>query len=373
MSDFVIDGIDFQELEAEKYWSFNVRKPIEWKKEERNKMIYSGQYWGTEKKDGAYYRFIKGMNGNMRLQGRSRNVHKEFLNKIENVPHLNKYFESLPNGTCLLGEIYYPEKSGSNETTKIMGCLPKTAISRQKGAYGFIHYWVFDIWAWDGISYLDKSYENRMNTLENISSKYTSKYVEYAKVFKPNEIDLVDKLNDILSAGGEGMVITKIDSVPAPGKRTAHKTLKIKKELQDTIDVVIMGGVKPTRVYTGKEIETWSYWQNELTNEMTNICMWKEYHNSKGWTPITKPYYYGWAGSLSIGAYRDGKLVKIGQLSGIDDEIKANWKNYIGKVAEITAMQIGMGGETKGLRHPRFLNWREDKSPTDCKYEDIFG
>ena len=84
MSDFVIDGIDFQELEAEKYWSFNARKPIEWKKEERNKMIYSGQYWGTEKKDGAYYRFIKGMNGNMRLQGRSRNVQKEFLNKIEN-------------------------------------------------------------------------------------------------------------------------------------------------------------------------------------------------------------------------------------------------------------------------------------------------
>ena len=56
----------------------------------------------------------------------------------------------------------------------------------------------------------------------------------------------------------------------------------------------------------------------------------------------------------------------------MEDEVLMNWKNYIGKVAEIVAMEI-MDTEQKGLRHPRFLNWRPDKDPKDCQYEDIFG
>ena len=88
--------------------------------------------------------------------------------------------------------------------------------------------------------------------------------------------------------------------------------------------------------------------------------------------PVTKNWYNGWAGSLKIGVYRDGKVVQIGNLSGMKDEVLMNWKNYIGKVAEIVAMEI-MDTEQKGLRHTRFLNWRPDKDPKDCQYEDIFG
>ena len=82
-------------------------------------------------------------------------------------------------------------------------------------------------------------------------------------------------------------------------------------------------------------------------------------------------YYMRGAGSLKIGAYKDGKPVQIGSLSGLDDEILLNWKDYIGKVAEITAMEVMR--ETQGLRHPKFVSWRLDKVPRDCQWETIFG
>ena len=116
----LIDGIDFQNLESEKYWSFPKSFKGDPKEETRN-MIFSDNYLGARKMDGAYYRFIKDMDGNMRLQGRSKSVSGEYLCKLDHVPHLMPYFEGLPNGTCLLGEIYFPQNEGSSNVTTIMG------------------------------------------------------------------------------------------------------------------------------------------------------------------------------------------------------------------------------------------------------------
>ena len=77
----LIDGINFFELESEKYWSF----PKSYKKDskaETKQMIFSGNYIGARKMDGAYYRFVKDMNGNMTLQGRNKSVKGIYLNKI---------------------------------------------------------------------------------------------------------------------------------------------------------------------------------------------------------------------------------------------------------------------------------------------------
>ena len=142
----LIDGIDFQELESEKYWSFPKSYKKDSKAETRN-MIFSGDYLGTRKMDGAYYRFVKDMDGNMVLQGRSRSVSGEFLNKIDWIPHLHNFFNSLPNGTCLLGELYFPTHEGSSEVTKIIGCKTPKAIERQ--ANDKLHYYIFDVWAFD--------------------------------------------------------------------------------------------------------------------------------------------------------------------------------------------------------------------------------
>ena len=200
-----IDNLIFEELEAEKYWSW----PSSFKgdpKEETRNLIFSGNYLGARKMDGAYYRFIKDMDGNMRLQGRSKSVNGPYLDKLDHVPHLMDFFNELPNGTCLLGEIYFPTHEGSSEVTKIMGCLTPKAIERQsKGDK--LHYYIFDIWAWDGESYMNKVCEDRFDELNSCSRAYASEYAEWAEYFQGKE--LWTQLQTILANGGEGIVMTK--------------------------------------------------------------------------------------------------------------------------------------------------------------------
>ena len=365
---YIIDGVDFEWTEAEKYWTFAKSYKGDPKQETKN-MIFSGDYVGARKIDGAYYRFIKGMNGEMRLQGRSLSVGGEYLDKLDHVPQLHQFFESLPHGTCLLGEIYFPGNEGSNKVTTIMGCLTDKAIARQNVGQK-LHYYIFDIWAWGGKSYLGKTAEERVNDLMFYSSVNQSEYVKWAHYYDGEE--LWNQLQLILGEGGEGIVITKKKSKPEPGKRTARKTLKVKKELQETIDCFFTGrGSAPTRIYSGKDIENWSYWINDVTEErLPEGSHWKEYIIDKTIVPVTKPYYYKWAGSLEIGVIKDGKITSLGWLSGLADEIKANFKSYKERCIEVSAMQFT--DETKSaLRHAKFIQFRDDLTIYDCTYEKV--
>ena len=369
----LIEGIDFQNLEAEKYWSFPKSFKGDPKEETRN-MIFSGNYLGARKMDGAYYRFIKDMDGNMRLQGRSKSVSGEYLDKLDHVPHLLPYFESLPNGTCLLGEIYFPDNEGSSNVTTIMGCLAPKAIERQtKGPK--LHYYIFDVWAYAGRSKMNTKMEERVVLLDDMYNDWADDannerhsaigYIDFASYWSGKE--LWEVLQKTLAAGGEGIVMTKRDTIPSPGKRTARKTLKVKKELQENIDCFFTGrGTAPTRLYSGKEIETWKYWQNMRTGEKIEGEMFKDYQTGVALEPITKPYFHGWAGSLEIGVLKDGEVYPIGFLSGLTDEIKANPQAQKMKCIEVTAMEILPTG---GIRHAKLERFRPDLAPTDCTYE----
>lgn len=382
----LIDGIDFQNLEAEKYWSFAKSFKGDPKEETRN-MIFSGNYAGARKMDGAYYRFIKDMDGNMRLQGRSKSVSGDYLDKLDHVPHLRPYFESLPNGTCLLGEIYFPNNEGSSNVTTIMGCLTPKAIERQEKG-DKLHYYIFDVWAWDGASYMNVKLEDRIACLDEMFEDYaydTSpakiEYIEFAHYLRGE--NLWEHLSNILASGGEGIVMTKLGTVPSPGKRTARKTLKVKKELSENIDCFFTGrGTPPTRLYTGKEIETWKYWQDIRTGAKMEGALYGEYKNGAAIEPVTKPYFFDWSGSLEIGVLKshtigdnDGllcpefpeyRIYPIGYLSGLIDEIKADAAGQRLKCIEVTAMEILPTG---GIRHAKLERFRPDLAPTDCTYE----
>ena len=369
----LIDGIDFQELEAEKYWSFAKSFKGDPKEETRN-MIFSGNYLGARKMDGAYYRFIKDMDGNMRLQGRSKSVSGDYLCKLDHVPHLLPYFESLPNGTCLLGEIYFPKNEGSSEVTKIMGCLAPKAIERQeKGPK--LHYYIFDVWAYDGKSYMNTKMEGRVARIDEMYNEWADDanherhsaigYVEFAYYYEGN--DLWKALQKILADGGEGIVMTKKGTVPQPGKRPARKTLKVKKELQENIDCFFTGrGTPPTRLYSGKEIESWKYWQDIRTGNKIEGALYKDYKDGATIEPVTKPFFYGWAGSLEIGVLKDGEVYQIGFLSGLADEIKADPGAQRMKCIEVAAMEVLPSG---GIRHGKLMRFRPDLAPSDCTYE----
>lgn len=200
-----IDNVDFHNLENQKYWSFPASYNTERKKTETQQMIFGNEYIGARKMDGAFYKFIKDNNGNMELLGRSKSVKGDYLDKIKWVPQLKVFFDSLPNGTCLLGEIYFPNNEGSHNVTTIMGCLESRAIDRQEKGEK-LHYYVFDILAFNGVSLYKKDILYRLNFLKQLKD-YQTNYIEIANYMEGKE--LWDNLQTILANGGEGIVITK--------------------------------------------------------------------------------------------------------------------------------------------------------------------
>lgn len=379
----VIDGFDFGEMEAMKYFS----PPASWsdqkKKDYAHNCIFSGDWLGAEKNDGYFAKFIKDDDGNYLLYSRSRGVNGKFANKYEWVPHLHEFFSDLPRGTCLLGELYFPSAPGSRNVTTIMGCLKEKAVARQQAGEK-LHFYIFDVLAFDGHSLLNLPAEDRFGIVNHWRGTDVP-YVSIAQ-YKTGQ-ELWTMLQEVLANGGEGVVITRKDGMYEPGKRPSKTTLKIKKELKQTIDCFFTGrGLAPTRIYSGKEIETWKYWEDMFTGEKIEGEKFKEYQAGGHIQPVTKGFFYGWYGSLEIAVFRkkegsqcringvvyeDTEVFPIGYLSGLPDEMKAEPKKYAFKPIEVTAMEYSEA--THALRHGKMVGWREDLSLADCTLEKIDG
>jgi ATP-dependent DNA ligase len=366
-----VNGIDWVNCEAMKYWSFPKTYKKDSKAETKN-LIFGGRYWGALKRDGYYQRFVKDEDGQVFMIARSKNVKGEAVNKIEWMPHLYPLFEAMPNGTVLLGEVYLPGKEGSKNVTSILGCLKDKAIARQMTDTK-LHFYIFDVMCYAGTDFYTEGFLKRKIALEQIAADYNNyNYVEWAEYY--NGAELWNKISEYLAAGNEGAVITREDC-PVYFKRTpARMTIKIKKEVLNTIDCFFTGRwTPPTREYTGKEIETWQLWYNTKTGEkLPRGCYFREYSEGQMIIPVTKGFYNDWAGSLEIGVLNtEGKIQSIGLLSNLTEDIKADPESVKGKVIEVTCMEIDE--ETKGLRHAKLVQFRPDLGVVDCTAEKVFG
>ena len=343
-----------------------------------------GTWFAEIKKDGALYMYVKGLGGESYLFGRTVSKKTGLLTeKSANVPHIISVLSQLPNGTILLGEIYYPGKT-SKDVTSIMGCLPAKAIERQKGEYGYIHYYVYDCLGYNGTSLLKYDNWTRYQVTKRIfekvipvlqweenenTIKFYSKYIEFAKAI---EEDIYPSIGKALSEGEEGLVVKKKTGMYEPGKRP-QTMLKAKQV--DYIDAVIIGFKEPEIHYVGKEKETWQYWVGTDDHEerLPVGCHYGELCA----IPVTKHYYYGWNNAIEIGAYdNEGKIHSIGTIaSGLTDYMREDMSvhpdKYLGKVVEIQCMMKDNKEQT--LRHGFFLKTREDKPATECLLEDIFS
>ena len=375
----VIDNYNFKEMEPQKYWA----PPASWsdtkKRETTEARIFSGDWLGAEKKDGYFSKLVKDDEGNIGLYSRSRNVNGEYPEKSEWVPHLKGFFDWLPNGTCLLGELYLPSKPGSSNITTLLGCLKEKCIARQEKGEK-LNFYAFDVLAYEGKNIYTSPLMARTVVLRKIFNDYAKEvnfgghlvgeslgvdYVSFATYYSGKE--LWNTLQHILASGGEGMVITRSGAPYQPGKRPSKDCQKVKKELTENIDCFFTGrGTAPTRIYTGKEIESWKYWQDIRTGNKIEGALYKDYKNGATIEPVTKPFFYGWAGSLEIGVLKDGQVYPIGFLSGLADEIKSNPGAQAMKCIEVTAMEIL---ETGGIRHAKLERFRPDLAPSDCTYE----
>ena len=371
----IIEGIDFYNLDAMKYYSPSTSWSAEKKKQNAMDKIFSGEWWGAQKRDGIFCMCGKNPEGEIFLRPRAKNTKGEFVNKVDWVPQIHWFLNELEPGTVLLGEVYLPRDEQAKTTTSIMNCLLKKSLARQAKSEDKLHLYVFDILADAGESYLNMKAIDRFLRVSDYEKKYSGSFIDWAEY--KNGKELWDMLQILLADGFEGVVITCQDAPYQPGKRSNKVSLKVKRELQDTIDCVIIGANAPTKLSGTKEPENWEWWFNETTNEKmlaseyfatNHESIYKFYVNGGPVVPVTKGWFYGWAGSLKLGLYDGDKLVHVGDLSGIDESIKANWKNYVNTVVEISCMEIH---DTGGLRHPRALNFMRDKNPKDCIVEQI--
>lgn len=379
-----IDGYDFGEMDAMKYYA----PPSSWsdtkKKDTARNRIFSGEFWGARKMDGYFAKIIKDEDGNCIIYSRSRGVSGDYTNKVDWMPQLAPFWNALPKGTCLLGEIYLPSAPGSRNITTLMGCLVDKALARQESGER-LHLYVFDCLAYNGKSMIDAGAKTRFDCLPSIEAISKCKYTSYARYY--NGEVLWGKLQEILAEGGEGIVITHQDAHYEPGKRPSKTTLKIKQELKQTIDCFFTGRTSsPTHEYTGKELENWTYWENIKTGKKMNETLYREYCKGAPIMPITKGWYYDWAGSLEIGVLADapghstkinGKVYEncviqsLGWLSGLTEEVKSNAADYMGRCIEVSAMSFDM--TTAALRHGKMIGWRDDLTVEDCTWDKIVG
>lgn len=375
----IIDGFDFWNMDAMKYYAPSTSWSTEKKKENAEQKIFSGSWLASRKRDGIWMMFIKDMDGNLYLRPRAKNTKGEFVNKIDWVPHLHDFFNEIDPGTVFLGELYAPWDEQAKTTTSIMNCLLPKALKRQENEDRKLHYYIFDILAENGESYLDMKAKDRFVLLNSYWRAYGEHYHEWAQYLYGNE--LWNELQLILASGGEGMVIINEDSLYQPGKRSNSVSLKIKKEIQETIDCVIIGANSPTKLSGTSMPEEWEWWFNETTDEkilaseyfaQNHESIYKLYADGEPIVPVTKAWFYGWAGSLKLGLYDGDKLIHVGDLSGITDDIRQNWKDYVGTVVEISCMEISEDKDgNKGFRHPRSLGFRNDKSARECTVDQV--
>jgi hypothetical protein len=264
-----INGINFvEDFEAMKYWSFPSSYSKEKKQTELNNILYSGDYMASEKKDGYMERVVKDEDGNIFMISRNAGVNG-IIDKSEWVPHLHDFFHSLPSGTCLLGEVYLEGRTSKN-IVSILGCLKEKAIERQAIDENKLHFYVFDILAYDDNLLYNRPIKERigmLNSFKSIKINEQHPYVDFAKYWYTPE-DIHENWLRILAEGGEGVVLVKKDYPYEFKKRTARKTLKLKKELEETIDVFLTGRwKKPTYLYTGKDLENWEYFYDKINDK----------------------------------------------------------------------------------------------------------
>lgn len=257
------------------------------------------------------------------------------------VEHLVRFFQDLPVGTVLDGEIamidgyFQPphtfmqkDKRGVrvpivnfNATMRVMGSNAAKAWKKQTETQKFVSFIVFDVISVGGIDSTTLTQEERWEVLDGM--KFNN-YVVYNPKFGVSK-DLYDKL---IEAKIEGVILKDIATHYLPGKRSKG-WLKVKSA--KTFDVIITG-----------------------------------YTEGQG-------KYLGQIGAIEFSAYGEQGLTYVGRCSGMTDAERKKFTDErpIGTVIEVKANEMVGSGEYRTPRHPQYQHIRLDKNPSDCTMEQF--
>ena len=304
-------------------------------------ILRSSEYVAEEKIDGCHYYTIGDRFFGPRISERTG----EPVEKTDNFPHLQEALLRAGFPRLILdGEIHYVGKT-SQDVTPVTGALPENAIKFQE-QHDWVQYRVYDILCDPlGNWLVNKPWRYRREVLEAVCEKL-SKLTPYLKINPVVYDNKQQFVESVLAAGGEGGVIKHVNGLYVMGKRPMWNQMKIKQE--DTDDVIIMNFAPPNRLYEGKNLLNWPYWDNGV--------------------PVTEHYAKKLIGSIIIGKYKDGELIKVGQCTGMTETQRRQFSeqpsNFIGKVISIKFMEKTNDG---AYRHASFVGVHPDKNPFECK------
>lgn len=345
------------------------------KQDMKSEVCSNGDYFAQEKIDGALYQFVRTKHYSYLFGRTTSKVTGLLTEKSQSIPHITEALATIPANTILIGEIFVPGGT-SKSVTHIMGCLPQEAIKRQEKE-GYIHYYVHDVIFLNGEDIMQIGALDRYYKLAEMWHSCALDQYPFLHLATIVEEDIEEQLSLILANGGEGMVLKKKDAPYTPGKRPAWESIKFKQ--MDSVDLVCMGVCDATKEYTGKELNTWEYWET-LGGELYQ----GRYLDDEGhatikipMSPVTKPYFCGWKTAIEIGVYDDeGNIIKLGTVSsGLTDADRESMTHYpehwLGKVVSLDCMSIDKKEQT--LRHPVFKCRRDDKNANECLISEIFN
>lgn len=316
-------------------------------------------YIATKKNDGEWCRLIIDAEGNIKAQSRSiSKVTGEYGDKTEHIPHIVNEFRSYPRETVLLGELCFADiTKTSKDVGSILRCKPDKAVARQK--VETLIFKVFDCLAFAGMDLMDKPYWERWANANDAISDY-GYYISMTDAVEYGDFE--EFLQEILAAGGEGIVIHRKDAKYKPGARTAWDTLKVKKIVEE-LELPIVNFLAPNKLYCGEDAFTWKYWVGTKADG-TIVKSLGCPDSTEGvitWEPVTKPFWMGWFNGIAVD--NNGTIVKV--TSGLTDEDR-EWLasdealqllEEGSLVATVSAMELTEDGS---LRHPRLIRIRTE-------------
>ena len=363
---------DFETLTPMKYYD-NPEPKTDTLKQKRQDMIDNKDnlYIASEKHDGDFGLFAHFSKGHNLIRSRSiSKVTGAYGDYTAKLPHLCGEMDEWPDNTVVLAEICWDEYgTNANTVGTILRCLPAKAVERQKDKK--LSGLIFDMLMWAGEDLTSTPYIDR---LEKIDEEFNLTHMSDMNIhyFKPTQMfftDFAAAADDIISRGGEGVVIQKKSNPYMPGTRTAWATLKLKQTLPH-MDLKVVGTLEPNKNYDGDFIDDWKYWLEETDEGILYLDRNKEqdeklYQSGKNcWQqiPVTKPYFMGWKNSITV-ILPSGITTDVA--SGLTDDDRAylatpeaQAKIAAGELwAEVKAMSINDLGK---LRHPALVRLRTD-------------
>lgn len=375
--------MDYFNDEPMRYWAPTSTMSAETKRARLEQMIISGQYIWSQKYDGNWSRaVITADRSALQTRGISKKTgtYGEIQNKVFFWNNVVKAFNK--GTTVILGEVYLPGGI-DKDVGAILRCLDGKAQARQKDTK--LEWRIFDVLVLDGKDIMEEPVETRISYIPEVVRRINSPLVIGIDYHEMNE-SFFDDLNEIFANGGEGAVCYKKTSIYVPGKRgpSAWETCKVKQEISADVDCFITGTEPAVRDYTGKDIATWNFWQDERSSEKLVGELYGEYRTGRAIRPISKGYYYNWPGAIYTGIYdNSGNIIPLCKVAGLTEEFKTELRdNYnewhmcpltIGGMMVSTA-QADASGCGISIRHPYIKSIRkEDLDVKDCTLSKILS